>query len=126
MKQYTAQQLSYFDTILLRPLKHGEQFYVADPLTENNTAQEMRELEGKLVTVATSVNFSTGYHRHYSPIYKELNIPVNVYTIKKPILQYDFDYSWLDYHMDIRKTNLLILKTDNKSAFPAAPGLPTI
>lgn len=131
MAHYTPQQIKRMDRVLLRPLKVGESFRVANPLTENNVGIEMRSFEGYWLTVCEAINVApqdSGY-RYYDYLYEKFKIPLFVYKAKEDIVaSRAFLYNWHDYHMNIYDTNLQILENDRKKQLfiKQTPNLPII
>jgi len=113
---YNQQDIEH---VLLRKLKVGESFKVRKgPM--NNINNSMDAQKGNWLTVKSLNRASLSTHHH--PLYHEHRIPVVYYHVD------DGSNSWLDYHMDIYETNLMILKTDRtkRIRLKIKPSLPII
>lgn len=129
MAQYTKQQLQLIKTVLLRPLNAGEQFKVDNPLTRHNVAESMRDFEGEWVTVFESKHDEDGNYGYFNQVYYNLQMPIFIYKIKEEMShKIGFQYSWLDYHMNIYATNLRIMELDraNRPFLKQEPQMPII
>ena len=106
---YTKKQLKEFDDYLLRDLEAGDSFKVLENL-QFNFNREMEHFEDEWVKVEEHFFFrEDSYIEEY---YLNEDDEMKCYYIYEEKKKFGDSSFWHPYHMNIRETNLAILKQD--------------